>query len=265
MKKTNIYLKPGTYIKSSIADGEIQGISLEEFVVNVINNPTCCPKVLLASGVSTDLIPSIDNVYTLGNSNNRWKTLYLGEGTLYITDTVTGLDAALTVSNGTLFVNGVSLMSVAGVKFADNTIQTTAFNPTRTSFNARFQDSTGTTAGISTRAYYTLVGKLCYFRVYVDFTNCTNFGTGQYQITLPFRSAETMRQAGGTFHLSNPSGTVDGTLYHIAGITDIAISDTIHKFYYSGGTTDAAWKNNTPVAITATNTHFDISGVYEIV
>ena len=41
MKKTDLYLKLGTYIKASSADGDIQGISLENFVVSVLNNPTC--------------------------------------------------------------------------------------------------------------------------------------------------------------------------------------------------------------------------------
>jgi len=44
MKKTDLYLKPGTYIKASTTQGEVQGTSLENFVVSVLNNPTCCPK-----------------------------------------------------------------------------------------------------------------------------------------------------------------------------------------------------------------------------
>jgi len=41
----DIYLKPGTYIpKSTTTGSEIAGLSLENFVVSVINNPTCCPK-----------------------------------------------------------------------------------------------------------------------------------------------------------------------------------------------------------------------------
>ena len=99
-----------------------------------------------------------------------------------------------------------------------------------------------------------------YFRVYVDFASCTNFGTGQYQITLPFPSVATMRQAGGSLHQ-----VTGAALYHIAGVTDTAISSTIHKLYYSGSTTDLAWKNTTPVGGTSVTSHFDISGVYEIV
>ena len=131
---------------------------------------------------------------------------------------------------------------------------------TPTAFNPLFTDATGTTTGVIATGSYTLVGKLCYFRVYVDFASCTNFGTGQYQITLPFPSIATMRQAGGSLHQ-----VTGNALYHIAGITDTTISSTIHKLYYSGSTTDLAWKFNTPVGGTTVTSHFDISGVYEIV
>ena len=47
----DIYLKPGTYIpKSTTTGSEIAGLSLENFVVSVINNPTCCPKNLGGGG-----------------------------------------------------------------------------------------------------------------------------------------------------------------------------------------------------------------------
>jgi hypothetical protein len=52
MKKTDLYLKPGTYIKSSTTQGDVQGISLENFVVSVLNNPTCCAKpVFIKNGM----------------------------------------------------------------------------------------------------------------------------------------------------------------------------------------------------------------------
>lgn len=214
----------------------------------------------ITTGVFTDLIPLLDDTYTLGTAAKRWKELHLGPGTLFITDTVTGLDAELTVTNGVLLVNGVSLLSVAGIKFADNTIQTTAFNPTNVAFNPQFIDAGGLLAGAVATGSYTLIGDLCYFRVYVDFAGCTNFGTTQYQITLPFPSISTMRQAGGTLHQNTGA-----SLYHIAGITDITVNPSIHKLYYSGSTTDLAWRSATPVGGTTVTSHFDISGVYQIV
>lgn len=133
-------------------------------------------------------------------------------------------------------------------------------NPPTQTFDSLFTDASGTLAGVTVRGSYTMIApNICYFRVYVDFVGCTNFGTGQYQITLPFASAETMRQANGTLHQ-----TTGNSLYHIAGITDISVSSTIHKLYYSGSTTDLNWKFNTPVGATTVTSHFDISGVYEI-
>ena len=130
-------------------------------------------------------------------------------------------------------------------------------NPT--TFNSQWTDASSTTAGSTVTASYTLMGPLCYFQVYVDFSTCTNFGTGQYQITLPFPAAQTMRMAGGTLHQ-----TTGNSLYHIAGITDTATSNTVHKLYYSGSTTDLNWKYNTPVGGTTITSHFDLCGIYQI-
>ena len=128
------------------------------------------------------------------------------------------------------------------------------------SFNPLFTDLGGALAGVTVSGSYTMIApKICFFRVYVDFAGCTNFGTTQYQFTLPFPSVETMRQAGGTLHQ-----TTGSALYHIAGITDVAVNASVHKLYYSGSTTDLAWKNTTPVGGTTVTSHFDISGVYEI-
>jgi hypothetical protein len=134
-------------------------------------------------------------------------------------------------------------------------------SPGSQTFNPLFTDGSATLAGVTATGSYTMIApKICYFRVYVDFVGCTNFGTLQYQITLPFPSVETMRQAGGTLHQLTGAAQ-----YHIAGITDVAVSTTIHKLYYSGSTTDLAWKFNTPVGGTTVTSHFDISGTYEIV
>ena len=58
---------------------------------------------------SGNIIPGIDNAYYLGNSTNRWANIFLGPGTLYITDSniASNATAELTVLNGVLQVNGV--------------------------------------------------------------------------------------------------------------------------------------------------------------
>lgn len=133
---------------------------------------------------------------------------------------------------------------------------------TPTAFNPQFTDASGTTAGTTVTGAYTLIGPLCYFRVYADFSTTTNFGTLGYQITLPFASVQTMRIAGGTLH--QVSGAGSPALFHIAGITDNSVSTTVHKLYYSGSTTDLPWKYNTPTSWAQPDSHFDISGIYQI-
>jgi hypothetical protein len=128
-------------------------------------------------------------------------------------------------------------------------------------FNPQFKTVSGNTlAGTVSTGSYVLQGLICHFRINVSFATTTDFGSAsQYQVTLPFPSVSTMTQRGGTLHCANTS-----SIYHIAGITDIDESTTVMKLYYSGSTTDLAWKSSTPVAATDTSSHFDLSGAFQI-
>jgi hypothetical protein len=135
---------------------------------------------------------------------------------------------------------------------------------TRVSYNPQFTTANNETLnGTVATGTYVKQGHICHFRVNVDFANTTNFGnTSQYQVTLPFPTEGTITIRGGTLH--QKQNTANVALYHIAGITDIAYSNTVMKLYYTGSTTDLAWKNSTPVGATSNTSHFDISGAYEV-
>ena len=60
------------------------------------------------SAVESDILPSIDNIYVLGNSSYRWKSISIGEGTIYITDASTGQEVGLTIDNGVFFLDGIA-------------------------------------------------------------------------------------------------------------------------------------------------------------
>ena len=76
---------------------------------NVVANSAVIASTIIANTVSGNLVPKTDNTYFLGNSTNRWANLWLGPGTIYITDTAnTANTAELTVSNGILQVNGAA-------------------------------------------------------------------------------------------------------------------------------------------------------------
>jgi hypothetical protein len=134
-----------------------------------------------------------------------------------------------------------------------------------TSFNPQFRSNTGNTlAGTVSTGSYVKQGPIVHLRINVDFANTTHFDTAnnQYEFTLPFPVASTITLRGGTLHNEGTDAR-----YHIAGITDIEDAspdaNTTMKLYYSGSTTDLAWKYSTPVAATSNTSHFDLSGSYE--
>jgi hypothetical protein len=134
-----------------------------------------------------------------------------------------------------------------------------------TAFTPQFRSNTGNTlAGTVSTGSYVKQGVIVHLRINVDFANTTHFDTAnnQYQFTLPFPAAHTVTIRGGTLH--NEGGDAR---YHIAGITDIddasPDANTTMRLYYSGSTTDLAWKYSTPVAATSNTSHFDLSGSYE--
>ena len=73
-----------------------------------------------------NIVPSVHNTYTLGTSETRWADIYLGPGTLNITDNVTGANAGLTVADGVLQINGANQLQIGQLKFVDNNIESTS-------------------------------------------------------------------------------------------------------------------------------------------
>ncbi len=82
--------------------------------------------IYLESLTSLNLIPALDNTYTLGTSASRWKSISVGPGTINITDQTLLTETSLTVNNGVLQVNGANQLQVGQLKFVDNTIESTS-------------------------------------------------------------------------------------------------------------------------------------------
>jgi hypothetical protein len=134
---------------------------------------------------------------------------------------------------------------------------------TSRSFNPQFRANNGNTlSGTVSTGSYVKQGTIVHFRINVDFANTIHFDSianTQYIFTLPFPVAATITIRGGTLHQTANGGS----LYHIAGITDINYSNTTMNLYYSGSTTDLSWRYPTPVGATSNTSHFDLSGAYE--
>jgi hypothetical protein len=119
-----------------------------------------------------NLYPAENNTFNLGNATLKWANVYIGPNSIFIEDTTLGTDAELQVDNGVFYSLGVSAFQVGnmqmttdglrlttastgsdinigeltdtgymhvqmpGIKFKDNTIQTTAAIPLAQKGNA---------------------------------------------------------------------------------------------------------------------------------
>jgi hypothetical protein len=91
------------------------------------------PAIDLTS-VSSNISPATSNTYTLGTSDKRWKDIFVGPGTINITDSVTSNNAGISVANGVFQINNIAQAQLPNIKvtnlvFNDNTVQTTAYTP----------------------------------------------------------------------------------------------------------------------------------------
>ena len=74
-------------------------------------------------GLSGDLVPSADNLYTLGTSTFRWKSLELGPGTIFIEDVGTGIQAGISVEDGVLLIDGAETLRLGNVQLTTTGIR----------------------------------------------------------------------------------------------------------------------------------------------
>jgi hypothetical protein len=224
---------------------------------NTANAITQSAGSVLTLNNSQVLIPSLTNVarMSLGGFYSILHSVYDKTNTTVTGTSLNAIDYSQSIVADNLTVN-------TSIRFNDNTTQNTAFTTSTASFNPNFVTNTGNVlVGMTQTGNYTKTGNLCYFRIYVNYANVSSFadGSGQYQITLPFPSVATISIRGGSLHNVNTA-----SIYHIGGIVDVASNASILGLYYSGSTTDLAWKNTTPVGwFTGNTSHFDISGIYE--
>jgi len=76
--------------------------------------------------ITSSLIPASDNTYYLGSASMRWKGLFLGASTLYLTDTVTASNIGLTVTNGVLNISGSVQIQTGNIRITPTGINSTA-------------------------------------------------------------------------------------------------------------------------------------------
>ena len=82
-----------------------------------------CTYLLDLALIDGNLVPSVDNFYTLGSSQFRWKDLQLGPGTLYIEDVATGEQVGITVDDGSLLLDGADNIRIGNIRLTSTGLE----------------------------------------------------------------------------------------------------------------------------------------------
>lgn len=125
------------------------------------------------------------------------------------------------------------------------------WTPTLTSADGNFTQSSNPAYGT-----YMKYGRMVVTNIFIPFSEVTNFGTGQYFVTLPFNATFHQDVVAGSLHNTNAEAhyTVKGHLND--GSSSMSI------WYISGASRDEALDHNSPVALD-TSDLFHMSFIYE--
>lgn len=114
------------------------------------------------------------------------------------------------------------------------------------------------TAGVT--GDYIQLGRLIFTNINVAFTNVTNFGTGQYSVTLPFAAAKHQDVYAGSVH------EVNGSVYHWSLKGHLTAGSNVMTLWFievSGNKArDAAFNATAPFTL-STNDLFHLAFTYE--
>ena len=110
------------------ADGTI--ITVDRPVVNASLTMSTGPNVDISFNTTglgvivphSNIIPISNNIYSLGSPTKRFQQLWLGGGTIFIADPVTGVDISLAAYNGNLEVQGGKGISAGEFTLFENRI-----------------------------------------------------------------------------------------------------------------------------------------------
>jgi len=206
--------------------------------------------------LGNSVIPTTDNAVTLGSSSKRFAHLYLGPGTLNITDSVLSTNAAITVSNGVFNINGITQAQLPSIKlttltFADNTSMTTAAKPL---YNGSFESTALQVSGGTTTANLVTVtgatnskgisydsgatnSKITYANAgdyYISFNGQFRFsgGASSYDVTVWYaKNGTPVTNSAYTYTLTSAQNSQ--VLANITDIVTLAAGDYIQFYWYT--------------------------------
>lgn len=211
---------------------------------------------LNTGALTYDIVPTIDNTINLGSASNRFKSIHLGPGTLYITDQTLLTNAAITVDNGVFNINGITQAQLPSIKlttltFSDNTSMTTAAKPL---YNGSFESTAVQVSGGTTTANLVTVtgatnsksisydsgatnSKITYANAgdyYLNFLGQFKFtgGASNYDVTVWYaKNGTPVTNSAYTFTLTSAQGSQ--ILANITDIVTLAAGDYLQFYWYT--------------------------------
>jgi hypothetical protein len=94
--------------------GSNSSVNLTTALGNVAGNYGDSNVVTLLGNVSANIIPSANNIYSLGSSSNRWKELHLSGNTIYIAGATVSGDSKLKYNGSNLATESYVTSAVSG-------------------------------------------------------------------------------------------------------------------------------------------------------
>ena len=107
----------------------ITGLNIQQYLLGNLTVANVTLGTNVPGGniqISANFVPVVTNTITLGSPDKKFQSVYVGPGSVYITDTVLGTNAELTVVSGVLQINGANQLQVGQLKFVNNTIESTS-------------------------------------------------------------------------------------------------------------------------------------------
>ena len=126
-------------------------------------------------------------------------------------------------------------------------------------YNAVWSDTTLEYTGNPAIGYYTRIGNIVFVQIDVDFDNVSDFGSGQYRVTLPFNSRFHTDAYGGSIHDQNSETRHWSIKGHLSENSDECL-----LWYVSASSEDKEFTFNAPVNLTTAD-KFHMWFMYECV
>ena len=156
--------------------------------------------------VNTNILPLTTNISTLGSPTKRWKSVYVGPGTIYVLDETLGKDIAIGARDGLLYIQNGSGLQVGEFTFIDNQLRIA--NPARDMIIG----SVGATASVVFNRAIKVKDSLGALAFEVDRSGITSIFTPGGADP----NKGTLNIIGTASGLTQPRGTLyDGTLLHL--------------------------------------------------